>query len=326
MSDPTVTSDGKRLAFRKSSPQGTVYVADVEGNGGRISTARRLTLNDGENYPVGWTPDSKAVVFESYRDGERSIFKQLLDEDTAEPIVTGAEDKGGASSTVSPNGAWLLYIAPSTKSSSASASGMDRLMRVSMRGGPPALVMTARIYGKTACATSPGNFCAIAEPTTDHKHLIFTAFDPEKGRGTELTRFDIDPTTSTRYVWDLSPDGRRIAILKYGNRFIDVLPLDGQARQKIVAKNWNSLLSLNWESGGKGIFASSQTKKGSVLLRVSLDGDAQVVWEQSGSIAPWNRPFVHAPSAPWGVPSPNGRHMAIYGWNMSSNMWMIENF
>ena len=84
-------------------------------------------------------------------------------------------------------------------------------------------------------------------------------------------------------------------------------------------------MSLNWEADGKGIFASSQTKTGSVLLRVSMTGEAQVVWKQNGSNAR-NRPFDSSHSAPFGVPSPDGRHLAIYGWSTSSNMWMLENF
>ena len=317
MQDPTVTADGKRLAFRKAEPEGAVYVAGIQDGGRGFDAARRLTLNDGQNYPVGWTADSKAVIFKSDREGRWSVFKQGLDDDTAEPIATEAKYEWGASATVSSNGAWLLYV---------TGSAMDRLMRVSITGGSPELVMSARIYGKIACARPPANFCAVAEANEDRKQLIFTAFDPQKGRGSELTRFAIDPTTGNRYVWDLSPDGRRIAILKYGNGFIDVLGLGGQVSQKIAVKGWSSLLSVNWASEGTGIFTSSQKKNGSVLLRVSLDGDAQVLWEQNGSIAPWNRPFSGGDSTPFGVPSPDGRHLAIYGWTISSNMWMMENF
>jgi len=32
------------------------------------------------------------------------------------------------------------------------------------------------------------------------------------------------------------------------------------------------------------------------------------------------------PSAPWAVPAPDGRHVAIYSWSLSANMWMMENF
>jgi hypothetical protein len=81
-----------------------------------------------------------------------------------------------------------------------------------------------------------------------------------------------------------------------------------------------------WDALGKGIFAASQTKTGSVLLHIALTGEAQALWEQNGSIAPWNRPLPDFSSAPWAVPSPDGHRLAIYSWTMSSNMWMIENF
>jgi DNA-binding winged helix-turn-helix (wHTH) protein/Tol biopolymer transport system component len=326
MQDPTVAADGKRLAFRKLAPQGTVYVADIRTDGTHIGAARRLTLNEGQNHPFAWTSDSKAVVFESYRDGNWSIFRQSLDDDAAEPIVAGLQGEITASATVSSNGAWLLYVVHAAEDGPPAASAPDQLMRLPIKGGSPELVLTAHIYGKPACTTSSANLCVIAEPTPDRRQLIFTAFDPKQGRGGELTHFNTDPAPGARYVWDLSPDGTRIAILKYSNSRIDVLPLKGQALQPIAVKGWSSLLSLNWASDAKSIFASSEVQKGSVLLRVSLQGDAHVVWKQSGSVAPWNRPFADPASAPCGVPSPDGRRLAIYGWNMSSNMWMIENF
>jgi eukaryotic-like serine/threonine-protein kinase len=326
MEDPSVTANAKRLVFRKLSPQSTVYVADIQPSGARLGPARRLTMTEGQNYPFAWTADSKAVVFESYRDGRWSIFKQLLDDDTAEPIVTGIQDEGAAFATVSSSGTLLLYMARSTHDG-PSTSRLDKLMRVPIGGGgSPELVLTARVYGKPACARPPANLCAIAERTPDGKQLVFTAFDPEKGRLGELARFDSGPATGTQYLWDLSPDGTRIAVLKYSQGVIDILPLNGGVFQKIEVKGWSSLLSLNWDSTGKGILASSQTKTGSVLLRICLTGEAHALWEQKGSIAPWNRPFPDFPSAPWAVPSPDGGRLAIYSWNMSSNMWMIENF
>ncbi len=321
MQDPTVTADGKRLAFRKLAPQGIIYVADIQADRTSIGAVRRLTLNEGQNYPFAWTPDSKAVLFGSYRDGRWSIFRQSLDEDAAEPIVSGAQGEAITSATASPNGAWLLYVLAATE-----PSAVDRLMRVPIKGGSPELVLTGRIYEKFACARSPATVCVIAEPTSDRKQLIFTAFDPQRGRGGELTRFNTDPAAGNSYVWDFSPDGTRIAILSYPKARIDVLPLDGQPIQTILVKGWSSLLSLNWASDGQGIFASSQVQKGSVLLRLSLKGEAHVLWQQSGSIAPWNRPFGDPGAAPFGLPSPDGRYLAIYGWSLSGNMWMIENF
>jgi signal transduction histidine kinase len=50
-------------------------------------------------------------------------------------------------------------------------------------------------------------------------------------------------------------------------------------------------------------------------MHVDLQGNTHVLWEQKGSVAPWNVPYAHwlgGPSAPWAVPSPDGRHLAIY--------------
>ncbi len=155
-----------------------------------------------------------------------------------------------------------------------------------------------------------------------------------RGRGRELIRFDTDATADLdryllHYAWDLSPDGTRIAILKYSDGRIHVLPLSSKAPQEVVVKGWNSLQSVNWAADGNGFFVSSATKVGSALLRVDLQGNAHVLWEQKGNIAPWNGPYAQwlgGPSAPWAVSSPDGRHLAIYSWTLSANMWMMENF
>ena len=58
------------------------------------------------------------------------------------------------------------------------------------------------------------------------------------------------------------------------------------------------------------------------LLEVDLQGKAYVLWEQRGDLEPNNAVL----SAPWGLPSPDGRHLAIYAAHLSGNMWMMENF
>jgi hypothetical protein len=64
-------------------------------------------------------------------------------------------------------------------------------------------------------------------------------------------------------------------------------------------------------------------------LHLDLRGNAHILWEQKGNIAPWNGPFTQwlgGPSAPWAIPAPNGRHLAIYSWSLNANMWLMENF
>jgi Tol biopolymer transport system component len=196
---------------------------------------------------------------------------------------------------VSPDGAWILYVALPKNDGGTSAE--PQLMRVPIRGGPPQFVLAASIYGDPSCARSPATLCAIATRTSDRNQLIFVAFDPVRGRDAELIRFKIDAKEkldpyALNYVWDLSPDGTRIAILKYSQGRIHVLPTNGQPPQEIAVKGWKSLQSVNWAADGKGFFVLSATKTGSALLHVDLGGNAHILWDQKGNIAPWNGPFA----------------------------------
>jgi eukaryotic-like serine/threonine-protein kinase len=325
MDDLSETADGKRLLFRKWSWQGSVYVSDLVAGGTQITQPRRLTLNEGRNFPGAWTADSKSIVFGSYVDGRWKILKQSLAEETSEPVTT-QEEGDVKSGRVSPDGAWILYVL--TPNANAGSLSLSRLMRVRPGGGPPELVLTAPLYSDPQCAHFPSTLCVIAEPSKDNRQLIFTAFDAVNGRGRELIRCGIDNTADLNYVWDLSPDGTRIAVLKYSAAKIEVFPLNGRPRQEILAMGWKSLESLHWAADGKGFFVSGAADGGSALLLLDLRGQAHVLWKQKGSIAPWNVPLAHrwGPSAPWAIPSPDGRHLAIYNWNFSANMWMIENF
>jgi serine/threonine protein kinase len=320
MDSPSATADAKRLTFRKWSWQGSVYVANLEPNGKRITTPSRLTLNEAQNYPMAWTADSRAVIFQSNRNGRWGIYKQSLSQDEAEPIVAGPED--AYEPRISPDGVSVLYVLlPRERGLSMPL----QLMRVPITGGTPRLVLKWAFYGYH-CAKSPAKLCAIAERSPDRKQLIFTGFDPLEGRGRELRRVDIVPDAS--YVWDLSPDGLRIAILRYQTARIQILSLGGGRSEEIVVRGWKNVQTVEWAADGKGLFVSASIPQGAALLQVDSRGNANVLWEQKGSTAPLTQPFepLGGPSVPWGVPSPDGRHLAIYSWNLSANIWMIENF
>jgi hypothetical protein len=84
--------------------------------------------------------------------------------------------------------------------------------------------------------------------------------------------------------------------------------------EEFAVRGWKSLDSLAWTADGKALFVSNHTQDGSVLLHVSLQGNSQVLWKQEGGVGTF------------GIPSPDGRHLAIMGWTLNSNIWMMENF
>ena len=145
------------------------------------------------------------------------------------------------------------------------------------------------------------------------KQVIVTAFDPLKGRGSELTRFDLNPSTSF-WAADLSPDGARVAAITNPAGPILLLSLRGLPHQELRVKGWSDLRSVDWASDGEGLFISNSVQGGAVLLHADLKGNVHVLWKtQGGSRIPVRS-------------SPDGHHLAIQGWTVEGNLWMMKNF
>src|SRR5215469_9490210 len=174
MDNPSVTADGKRLTFRRWLSQSNVFVADLEGNGTRISTPKRLTLDDRLNYPAAWTPDSNAVVFRSYRDGQWRILEQRLNDDSAAIIVSDADASSAMGARVSPDGAWLLYTAPPSDNSSSSISDLSiplmRLMRVPILEPAKSHLRLHRDPQTLRCMRVKGAMHQRSIPVSGHPH------------------------------------------------------------------------------------------------------------------------------------------------------------
>jgi DNA-binding winged helix-turn-helix (wHTH) protein/Tol biopolymer transport system component len=305
----SVTSDGKRLAFQRSAPQTTVNVADIEANGTQLSSLRHLTLNEYSNAAETWTSDSHALIFRSGRNGHGKLFKQALDSDTEEPLVMGAENVGG--SAISPDGLWLIYL--QCENWPTGCDAVVPVMRIPIYGGEPRQVLRSETYGRPRCTFSPANLCVIAEQSADGKPLIFTAFDVLKGRGAEIGRFETD--AAAQYHWTLSADGNRAAILKFGDNRIHIVSFSGQRPQEVVVKRWTKLAGSQWAADDKGWFTSSTSEKGVVLLYVDFQGEAHPLLSLNGG-----------GSKVYGLPSPDGRHLAIVSTARNNNVWMMENF
>jgi len=192
INDVYATADGKRLSVRRMAPSVSVYLADFDAQGKRISAPNPFTASEAQNSAPAWTGDSQAIFFESNRDGRLQIFRQEIAGATAQPVATGP----GEASTplLSPDGSFLLYLTPA-HAMVGDSSKLFQLMRAPRTGGPPQRVLSARLFDSPRCTRAPANLCAIAEPSQDRKQMIFTAFDPLQGRGRELARIGVDRST-----------------------------------------------------------------------------------------------------------------------------------
>jgi hypothetical protein len=113
-----------------------------------------------------------------------------------------------------------------------------------------------------------------------------------------------------------SPDGSRFASLKVGEAagHIRLLTPAGQVERDILLKGWPGFFTLGWAPDGKAMYCGTASRQGATLLRVDLNGNAQVLWQQKGAV------YI------FGEPSRDGLHLAIMANVMDSNLWMVENF
>ena len=143
---------------------------------------------------------------------------------------------------------------------------------------------------------------------------MITAFDPAGGNRKELLRISTEP--GAEYHWAPSPDGSQVAILKtdWNTGEIRFIPFGGGQARTVTVKGYVPLVSLDWAADSKSVFVGTVGPAGATVLRIDLEGNAQPIWQHP------------EPTTTWGIPSPDGRHLAMYGTSIDSNVWMIDNF
>ena len=304
MSYVSANAEGKRVVFLKGVGHITSYMADVQGDGRRILKPRHFPLSESSDGVADWTADGKTVILASNRTGVFGIYKQALNEETAQPLVTNGY---GRNPKATPDGKWILYL--------GAGDSVEPVMRVPISGGPSQLLFTARPGSLISCARPPSELCAIAEPNEDRKQVIISTVDPLKGRGLELVRFALDPKENGWFWWDISPDGTRVAATRSPAGPIYILSVHGEPIREIKVNGWSNLQEFSWAADGRGLFLVVGMPGKHVLLHVDLQGNARVLWENAG-----------ASGETLALPSPDGRYLAIQSWVTNGNMWMMENF
>ena len=104
----SASADGRRLALQKTTYHQQVYLGELTAGGTRMSPPpRRLSDDDASEFASAWTADSKAALFHSDRNGTWGIFKQGINQDTAEVLVAGPQSL--TLPRLSADGSWILY-------------------------------------------------------------------------------------------------------------------------------------------------------------------------------------------------------------------------
>ncbi|HMK20868.1 MAG TPA: hypothetical protein VK466_00955, partial [Terriglobales bacterium] len=310
----SVTSDGKRLAFFRQAVEPDVYVADLNARETKITAQRRLTLDERADFPYAWTPDSKSVIFNSDRNGSYNIFRQALHETEPDVLVRSPDDL--VVPRLSPDSSTVLYLI--TPSSGAAVNADTQLMRVPLAGGPPQFVLKAPAINNQQCARLPSTVCVLSRYEPGHERFFY--FDPEKGLGAEIAAAEVRSANAYDFNWSLSPDGTMLAMgRRDGAReapTIRVLRLNQGVEHLIPVPGWSGVGSLDWATDSKSVWVVAYNSTGTekTLINVSLAGKQRPILAETEM------------SLGWAIPSPDGKHLALWKAHGDSNVWMLENF
>jgi len=310
----TATRDGTQLAFLNNRSQPDVFVGQIEGEGSVLRQVERLTLDDRPDWVACWTPDSLGVVFGSARSGGWDLFRQNLDQRTADDFALGPGSQWRANPT--PDGKSFLYWeGPEEFSDDPNQS--KRLLRIPSAGGPTEFVLEAGLLTQFDCASAPADLCLLFEPDLTNQELVVSRLVPTDGKGDELWRIEID--LKLRPDTDLAPDGSNIAVVGHQEKARTirlVAALTGEVIREIEVDSAPGLdfTSVTWSPDSESFYLTGDSPRGAALLHVDMQGKADVLLEEDTGYL-----FKS-------LPSPDGRHLAFNKLTSEANVWIVENF
>jgi len=304
---PTACSaDGKRLSVGVLEYQSDIYVGRVVPGAALLQEVRRVTFDDRDDMAPAWMADDSTIVFCSDRNGTLDIYRQPMDAAVAEPLVTGPGDQH--SPLPSPDGAWILYW-DGVAIGKGAASQSGRIMRVSVAGGPAEKVLD--VQGSATFRTPRKRDASPVLCELQNGSIVFSEFDPLRGRGRELSR----AAGPQPPMWDLSPDGSTIAMVAEAADSIPrilLLSTGGAPQRQVRLDRPLKLADLAYGPDGRSwelIEAGKQWRL--------LHADAR------GRTTPLIPPQMWMYSS---AASPDGRHVAYTSNTVQGNIWMLEGF
>ena len=301
---PSLSADGKHLAFLRWNGEAHVYFSEVEPGARRIGAPQRLSLEEGRNYPYGWTADGKSILFTSDRAGQSQLFRQRIDQPAPDLLVGGKDAITIA--RPSPDGTQVFYI---VVPHGEKGQSQMRLMRVPTSGGAPQLIFQRETIDNFQCATLPAKLCIFGIATARENR--FVQFDPVSGQQTPLG-FAVQ---GTKYNWTLSPDGKTIALAQWRRPEIQLVSTKDGSSRTLRLDSEMGVSSLDWAADGQSVWASSSTFTGTqALLNIDLRGRVHQLFQDPDK------------DVGWAIPSMDGRHIAFWEAGGSSNAWVLKGF
>jgi serine/threonine protein kinase/Tol biopolymer transport system component len=305
------SADGKRLVFLRGPHHTSTLVGDLAASGNRLLNCRPLVADENINIVLGWTPDSKEVIFSSQHAATRQLFRRAVDQGDDAQLVTPVPDMNFYLARFSPDGAWMFM--------EGEPAGSKRLglYRMARAGRVPQLLFPLDGLTQYWCTNAAGNRCVLGRSAGPEGKLVISSFDASGSPPKELLRIPLEPGTNAEvgsdYSWQPSPDGLWIAVLKRHQNQIRLISFGREPGRIVSVKGHSDLLNVNWAADSGSLYVSSRGPAGATLLHVAPNGVARAIW------------FQPQATSLWGIPSPNGHYLAITSEAPEANAWIIDN-
>ena len=299
----SASSDGSRFTFLRTTVQADVYVADFDARHTVLTTPKRLTLDERDDF--GYCVDARQHTGDLRIKSERdSRSLQAASGQRRRRTVRRRSGQAMAASCDQRRSVGPVHRRTARETHSDHA-------RTARRRSPRTVGdVPTRCWRCCATARFTVVVCLSNTVTTPGSPFVVFALDPIRGKQQELTQFP----SSARGA-NLTPDGEHFAYIVpeesgIQNR-IRIVSFHGEPSHDIVVKNAVRLSTLDsFPTGGflsQEIASSHQT-----LLFITAEGNANVLWRpEQLDVGP-------------AIPSPDGKHLAINASTRQSNVWLAD--
>ena len=303
----SASGDGKKILYGRGGNDPDVYLADIEDKAGHLANYRRFTLDDRKDMPYGWTADSRSVIFISNRDGAYHIFRQDIDKTTPEVVVGGNESSLIARMNPAQDG--VMYLA---SADSGHKTPPFRLMEQPLAGGEARKILEGAMISNFQCAFLPSRVCLVSD-TPAPCLLVIYQFDEQTGAKKELVR--AQENDCFYFNWTLSRDGKYLAIARIsGGRGPTVIHI----REIASGRTFDLPLPagvgaqyLDWAADSSSLWMCTVSGDDMRMVRMDLTGKITSSFDPK------------QPDLGYGIPSPDGKHLAILQGSPRANAWLI---
>ena len=236
--------DGRIVYVSNEGGQPDIWIADSDGN-----NRKQLTANGATNVSPVVTADGRYVVWVTWQQSKRNLWRMNLDGSNPIRLTSGLADSFPA---LSPDSRWVIYTAPH--------GVRPGLWKVSIDGGTPvqvsdhlATLSAVSPDGKSIAFTYPESPDPFAPPNR-------VAVIPFEG-GSDIKVFEITASGTALAVLQWSNDGKSLLYTVTANNFTNIWsqPVDGGKPKQLTDFKDLLMTGFAWSRDGRQLACTRGT-------------------------------------------------------------------